>query len=132
MGNSKQNTNDIQLVANAKKFVAAEQLDQKQAKYEESDPRLIEAALEVADTSKNILSGLYFDFRQTGGGSMRRLKNTVLGKIANIVRNTLERSLLSQQKFNEQALFLIKSLQKDNAELRREISALKTMKDSSK
>lgn len=132
MGNSKQNNDYSQLVAKAKQFVAAEQLDHKQAKYKESDPRLVEAALEVAETSKNILSGLYFDFRQTGGGSLRKLKNAVLGRIANVVRNTLERSLLSQQKFNEQTLFLIKSLQKDNSELRQQISDLKNMRVRSK
>ncbi len=131
MDNSKQSSSN-DLVGMARKFVAAEQLDQKQAKYEDSDPRLIAAALEVAETSKNILSGLYFDFRQTGGGSLRRLKNLALGKIANVVRNTLERSLLSQQKFNEQTLFLIKSLQKDNAELRKQITILVNKEDSKK
>lgn len=102
-----------------------ENLMQTKEGYEENDPRLIEAAMELAEKSKSILGGLYFDFRKTDTGTLRKAKNKVIGKVANIVRNTLERPLLTQQKFNEQIYYLVDGLLKENKKLSEELEEIK-------
>lgn len=115
-----------QLLEKVREYAAYENLSIDTNSYEANDPRLVEAALELANKSKAILGGLYYDFRKTDNSFPRRLKNKLIGKIANIVRNTLERPLLTQQKYNEQSFYLINVLLAENAKLKQEIDQLKS------
>lgn len=114
------------LLSEIKNYAKDEHLATGSESYTNNDPRLVAAALELAESSKAILGGLYYDFRKTEDGTLRKLKNKVIGKIANIVRNTLERPLLTQQKFNEQSFYLIKLLLEENRKLRAELAELKS------
>jgi hypothetical protein len=111
---------------NARKYLEAENLGEKSEKYAANDPRLVAASIELANESKAILGGLYFDFRKADRGFFRKLKNKVIGKIANIVRNTMERPLLTQQKYNEQIYYLVNMLLEENKQLRSELAELKS------
>lgn len=114
-----------ELLKNIREYAKKENLSVETESYTENDPRLIEAALELAGRSKSILSGLYFDFRKAETGAVRKLKNKIIGKIANIVRNTLERPLLTQQKFNEQTFYLLNVLLEEHKKLKEELEKLK-------
>jgi hypothetical protein len=119
------NSKPKNLLSRIKKYAKDENLSKTNEAYESNDPRLIEAALELAEKSKSILGGLYYDFRKPSQGLLRNIKNKVIGKIANIVRNTLERPLLTQQKFNEQSFYLLKLLLEENKKLKQDIEDLK-------
>lgn len=112
-----------------KAYTDSEHLVASKDTYADDDPRLVEAALELAETSKSILGGLYYDFRKTETSSIRKAKNSVIGKIANVVRNVVERPLLTQQKFNEQTFYLLKLLLAENAKLKAKLAELDDKKD---
>jgi hypothetical protein len=111
--------------AKIKKYLEDEHLDSSTNTYDKNDPRLIEASLEIAEESKSIMGGLYFDFRKPEDSFTRKIKNKIIEKIANIVRNTLERPLLTQQKFNEQMYYLVNTLLDENKQLKQELEKLK-------
>jgi len=117
--------NSNKFLTDLKNYAKSEHLDSDNS-YLENNERLTTAALELADKSKSILGGLYYDFRKADNSFMRKVKNLIIAKIANIVRNTLERPLLTQQKFNQQSYFLIAELYKENKLLRTELTKLKT------
>jgi|GEM_PF-4966707 len=121
--------NNKNFTENLKKTVAAENLGKPSEKYSQTDPRLLEAAIEIATKTKSVLGGLYFDFRKTETGTLRKLKNKVIGKIANIVRNVVERPFLTQQKYNEQMLYLVQNLLARQAELEEEVASLKSISE---
>lgn len=110
-----------ELLNNIKQFLDDEHLSKSTEQYAANDPRLVEAALELANNSKSILGGLYYDFRKPNDGFLRKTKNKIVGKIANIVRNTLERPLLTQQKFNEQTYYLLNLLLEENKQLKKQL-----------
>lgn len=120
-----QNETTTDILQGLKNYISDEHLQLSSEKYQDNDPRLVKASLEIAESTKSILGGLYYDFRKPNQSKLRKLKNLVIGKIANIVRNTLERPLLTQQKFNEQSYFLLKLLLKENEQLKQELADLK-------
>ncbi|MFW5702856.1 MAG: hypothetical protein ACOCXP_02725 [Candidatus Dojkabacteria bacterium] len=118
------------LIGKIRNYAHEEHLDSNSQKYEKTDPRLIAAALEIAAGSKNTLGGLYYDFRRSDSGLFRKIKNKLIGKVANIVRNTTERPFLTQQKFNEQAYFLIETLFEQNKKLTQRVAELEKQNKS--
>jgi hypothetical protein len=119
-------TNTDTLLKNIDSYAESEHLAAGVQSYQKDDPRIVGAALEIAERSKSILGGLYYDFRKTGGGFSRKVKNMVIQKLANIVRNTVERPFLTQQKYNEQIYYLVKLLVEENQSLRKEMAELKS------
>lgn len=75
-------------------------------------------ALAAIEHNKNVLQELYFDFTNTGGGVVRKSKNAVIRKLANISRNTMELAIIRQQKFNDSVYFVLKYLIEENKKLR--------------
>lgn len=84
-------------------------------------PEVVNTSLEVAQSTATILEELHRDFRKQNTGALRRAKNYVIGKLSNIVRNTVEKPLLSQQKYNQQVLFLLNHLQQEVEELKSQL-----------
>jgi hypothetical protein len=114
-----------ELLPKVQDMLKQENLTTEQDYFSENDPRLTAAAIEIAGESKSILGGLYYDFRKADTNTARKIKNKVIGKIANIVRNTLERPLITQQKFNEQIYYLVTNLIAENKKLKQELDQLK-------
>jgi hypothetical protein len=77
--------------------------------------------LPALESSKDIQRHLYTDFTG-GGGGIRSLKNKVIKKFANVTRNTVEKSFMRQQKFNDNVLILLRYLLQENEELRRKLA----------
>lgn len=86
--------------------------------------------LEALDSSKDVLGQLYYDFSH-GEGFLRKLKNLFIKRISSISRNTVERSMIRQQKFNDNTARLLRVLAEENQELKSRISQL-TSKNVSK
>ena len=80
--------------------------------------------LEAIRNTKDIQKHLYNEFLPQGKGLTRRVKNLIIGKIANVTRNTVERSLIKQQKFNENVALLLEFLFKENQKLRGQIKEI--------
>ena len=80
--------------------------------------------LPALESSKDIQRHLYTDFT-SGGGMLRKVKNKAITKIANITRNTVEKSFMRQQKFNDNILKLASYLLKENKKLKEELKQLK-------
>ncbi len=121
------------LRTNLTSFLKTEQILGAQTnKYDEFDDELIAAALSVAKDNKAILKGLYTDFRKPESSRVRKIKNTIIGKIANIVRNTIEKPFLSQQKYNEQIFYLINALIQENKKLTSKLEKLEKIEKSGK
>ncbi len=113
-----------------KAYGVTEQISAQSGQFDAYDPKLVAAVYEIAKDSKSILGGLYYDFRKSEQGLARKLKNLIIEKIANIVRNTLERPLQTQQKFNEQVYYLLTMLQMENSALKAEIAKLNSQSKS--
>lgn len=73
--------------------------------------------LPALERIKDVQQPLYTDFI-SGKGFLRELKNKLIGKIANVTRNTVERSFMRQQKFNDNVYYLLKFLAEENRQLR--------------
>ncbi|MFQ5493123.1 MAG: hypothetical protein ACE5DX_03130 [Candidatus Dojkabacteria bacterium] len=84
-------------------------------------------ALEAVGSSKDVLGQLYFDFT-SGRGILRKIKNLVIDKIANVSRNTVERSLMKQQRFNDNTALLLRYLYEENRKLTEKIRKLEKKK----
>lgn len=80
--------------------------------------------LEAIKNTKDIQKHLYAEFLPKGKGFTRRIKNLILGKIANVTRNTVERSLIKQQKYNENVALLLEYLFKENQKLCEQVKAI--------
>jgi hypothetical protein len=80
--------------------------------------------LPALESSKDIQRHLYSEFT-TDGNWLRGLKNKVIRKIANITRNTVEKSFMRQQKFNDNLFKLSSYLLEENKHLRKEMAELK-------
>lgn len=74
-------------------------------------------SLEILSSSKNVSKHLTAEFRKSDTSIFRKLKNFVLGKIANVVRNVMDKPLITQQTFNRQTYHLIAHLIKENKKL---------------
>jgi hypothetical protein len=87
-----------------------------------SDGELAEKyALEAILHNKNVLQEMYYDFAPASGGVARKAKNKVIRKFANIARNTMELTVIRQQKFNDSVYFVLKYLLEENKKLRNEL-----------
>lgn len=87
-----------------------------------------EYLLPALDELKEIQSPLYEQFYQGGDGTVRKFKNKLINKIANITRNTVELSLMKQQKFNDNLTLIVTYLLEQNLKLKEEINSLKENK----
>lgn len=85
----------------------------------------LDAYLQHLQSVKEVTNGLYADFRKTDHSFLQKIKNSVLGKIANVVRNTVERSWVSQQKFNNQTAKLLELLINRIDELEAEVKQMR-------
>lgn len=104
----------VQNYANSEQLAG---LDSHNKKVDLTDPVVIKSVIKAASESKNIVAGLYYDFQKPAVSGLRRIKNIVIGKIANIVRNTIERSFLTQQKFNDQTYFLLETIYRKQVQI---------------
>lgn len=85
---------------------------------------VVKYAIPALNNLKEIQSGLYQDYFVSDKGFSRKLKNKVIRKIANITRNTVELSLMRQQKFNDNVTAVLEYLFTENAELKKRIAEL--------
>lgn len=81
-------------------------------------------AIPALNNLKEIQSGLYQDYFLAEQGTVRKMKNKVIRKIANVTRNTVELPLMRQQKFNDNVTAVLEYLFEENAKLRQRISEL--------
>lgn len=91
-----------------------------------SKEQKVKIALEIAKDTQGVLRHLNREFRKPDRGFIRTLKNKVIGKIGNIVRNVLDKPLISQQKYNQQVSFIIDYLFKENKNLKKRIKELES------
>lgn len=77
------------------------------------------------NSSKDTLSSIYYKSR-TREGIVGKMKTKIQGVIINTVINVVERQSMKQQKFNGLVYKAVEALEKENEELRSEISALKS------
>lgn len=82
----------------------------------EDDPDVLirEYVLPALESSKNVLADLYHDIHG-GSGPFARIKRIIITKVANISRNTMERSMISQQRYNDMVYTLLKYLYEKNS-----------------
>ncbi len=73
------------------------------------------------ESSKDIQRHLYTGFT-SDGNMLRRIKNKVIQKIANVTRNTVEKSFMKQQKFNDNVFQLLGYLLNENKKLKEELA----------
>ena len=74
-------------------------------------------ALPALQNLKEIQSGLYNEFFIGSKGPFGKLKAMVIRKIANVSRNTVELSLMRQQKFNDNVATILEYLIEENKRL---------------
>ena len=67
---------------------------------------------------------IYEPFIHEKAGFVGKLKNLLLGKIGNISRNVVERSVMRQQKFNDNAYTMMMHLYNQNRELKERLDKL--------
>jgi hypothetical protein len=77
-------------------------------------------ALPAIQNLKEIQSGLYNEFFIGSKGLKGKLKAMAIRKIANVSRNTVELSLMRQQKFNDNVALILEYLIDENRKLRAE------------
>lgn len=77
-------------------------------------------ALPALQNLKEIQSGLYNEFFISPKGPFGKLKGMIIRKIANVSRNTVELSLMRQQKFNDNVASILEYLIEENKKLREE------------
>jgi hypothetical protein len=88
------------------------------------EDEILKYVLPSLQNTKDILSDLNKDVFTKGGGLKGKVKHKVMTKVGNIARNVLERSLMKQQKYNDNLLLLFEYLLKSNLELRERIEQL--------
>lgn len=77
--------------------------------------------INTLEKNKDIQQALYQPITFDNQSIVRKLKNSVINKIANIVRNVVEKSFIKQQKYNDNLLIVIQLLLKENEELKSKI-----------
>ena len=115
--------NDQKLMQNLDKYIQEKDIlhaDQDKA----NQTKVVEYLLTSLESSRDIQSGLYSNSTKEGG-TIRRFKNIIITKLANIVRNVVELSFMRQQKFNDNVYTLLDFLIKENVVLKAEITNLK-------
>ncbi|MCA9379142.1 hypothetical protein KC640_01825 [Candidatus Dojkabacteria bacterium] len=73
--------------------------------------------------SRNVQGALYSYEPAYGSSIVRKLKNFVLGKLRNITVAVVEKAIMRQQKVNELTYQAILELQKENAQLRKQLES---------
>jgi len=111
------------LLERLRTLLQAEGIATKQGIGDEAD-LMKDYVLEAIRNTKDVQKHLHTDFLPQGTGLKRRLKNVILNKIANVSRNTVERSFIKQQKFNDNVALLLEYLFEENQKLRAKVSAL--------
>lgn len=84
--------------------------------------------LPALEELKEIQSPLYEQFYQSSGSTVKKFKSKFINKIANITRNTVELSLMKQQKFNDNMTLIVTYLLEQNLKLKEEVNSLKKNK----
>ena len=85
---------------------------------------VIDYLLPALEELKEIQSFLYEPFYATDASLVRKLKNSVVRKLANVTRNTVELSFMRQQKFNDNVSLILSYLLKENKRLKAEVAKL--------
>ncbi|HRO65336.1 MAG TPA: hypothetical protein PKU78_03895, partial [Candidatus Dojkabacteria bacterium] len=76
---------------------------------------------------------IYEPFLFEKSGIIGKLKNLTLGKIGNVARNVVEKSVMRQQKFNDNSYTLLMHLYNENRDLKERLDKLEGKnKDESK
>jgi hypothetical protein len=86
---------------------------------------ILESVLPVLEATKDIQAPLYDSVFTEKKGLVGKVKNLLLGKMANITRNVVENSFIRQQKFNNSILQLFKYLVEENIELEKKLDGKK-------
>jgi hypothetical protein len=94
---------------------------------EKPDPEqlVFEYLLPALDELKEIQSALYEPFSSAESGMVRKVKNGLIRKMANVTRNTVELSLMRQQKFNDNVSLIIRYLLEENKRLKEQLGKSK-------
>ena len=94
---------------------------------EKHDPEqlVFDYLLPALDELKEIQSALYEHFAATESGMVRKVKNGLIRKMANVTRNTVELSLMRQQKFNDNVSLIIRYLLEENRKLKEQLGKSK-------
>lgn len=94
---------------------------------EKPDPEqlVFDYLLPALDELKEIQSALYEPFAASESGMVRKVKNGLIRKMANVTRNTVELSLMRQQKFNDNVSLIIRYLLEENRKLKEQLGKSK-------
>lgn len=76
------------------------------------------------DKFREVQRFIYEPFLYDKEGVISKLKNQILNKIGNISRNVVERSIMRQQKYNDNVHILLMHLYKKNQELEERLKSL--------
>ncbi len=110
-----------ELLENVNEILADEGYESSES---ESENKLEELILPALATSRDIQSYLYAYEPPSGKGFVRKIKNTLLSKLRNIIVNVLERLTMRQQKFNELTYQALIELTEENKNLKDQLSKL--------
>ncbi len=88
------------------------------------EDEILKYVLPSLQNTKDILSDLNKDVFTRGSGIRGKVKHKVMTKVGNIARNVLERSLMKQQKYNDNLLLLFEYLLRSNLELRERVEQI--------
>lgn len=89
------------------------------------DELVFKYLLPALDELKEIQSALYEPFSSSETGMVRKVKNGLIRKMANVTRNTVELSLMRQQKFNDNVSLIIRYLLEENRKLKEQLGKSK-------
>lgn len=76
------------------------------------------------DKFREVQRFIYEPFLYDKEGVISKLKNRILNKIGNVSRNVVERSIMRQQKYNDNVYILLMHLYKKNQELEERLKSL--------
>jgi len=76
------------------------------------------------DKFREVQRFIYEPFLYDKEGVVSKLKNQILNKIGNVSRNVIERSIMRQQKYNDNVYILLMHLYKKNQELEERLKSL--------
>lgn len=76
------------------------------------------------DKFREVQRFIYEPFLYEKAGFVGKLKNLILGKVGNISRNVVERSVMRQQKYNDNVYILLMHLYERNRELEKRLKKL--------
>lgn len=107
------------LLGNVNKILREEGLSL-QADKEDSLEMIQKYAMPALHNLKEIQASLYNEFFVGSKGPLGKLKGKVIGKIANVSRNTVELALMRQQKFNDNVVTILEYLVEENKRLKEE------------